>query len=606
MWNEEHRLFNYAVGDRLECAVLDHDFGDDADLLGVASLESADFHDDGFDGDVELKECRRGQVATLSLKIEVLPPGRFHLVVTVHSASKLIKGDDAEVSGWFCMCHPLGRPHFNAQTQQCIAASAPQWDEELQMPEYVEGDALQFHVMQQTMAPGSNVAGQQVFGIAALDSEAMRRPNGFHGEVRLSDKLAGRVGAIRVRVESVHQWELRREAEAEDRRAREERAREDERRQREREERDRHRGQEEAEERARREAEKRAAEMALRRAQDLEREFLIPVLLWPSGEVLAQVSLLARCTVLELAQRAAKAAKLPLCPVLRIGDSLLPPSQILLDAGACERNALVYAEVCPAVLTCSGDRTAKVWNATTGDCELTCSGHDGAVNSASATPDLKWIATASDDGTAKLWVVDGVTQVVAVACTMVGHLGALHSATFSQDARYLVTASADCTAKIWSIKTGQCVQTLDGHADAVLSAVFSSDGQFVKTTSSDGTTKTWETETGMCKGSVSGLDPPTAFSFTPDGNLFLTVARDVDVEVRCITTGACRQTLRGHADGVLWASFLALRAPQVSMMAAARLMRPGFAEQAVSSHQLKHEALRAGAELILNPCPATH
>ena len=54
------------------------------------------------------------------------------------------------------------------------------------------------------------------------------------------------------------------------------------------------------------------------------------------------------------------------------------------------------------LVTASGDHTAKVWDAETGQDLLTLAGHSDAVNHAVFSPDGRRIATASDDGTAKV------------------------------------------------------------------------------------------------------------------------------------------------------------------------------------------------------------
>jgi len=603
-WHEEHRIRSYSPGDRLECIVLDHDVGEEADLLGRVSLESMHFDcAGGFDGELTLHECRKGSLATLSLQVEVLPPGRLPLVIMVFAASNL--PDSEETSGFVCTCHPAGRPHFRARTSERKIAPPPvcTWTEELHMSEYVEGDAVEFQVLRQ-----DKELMLHEIGVASVQHTAIQDACGFAGKLHLMNSRGRNAGILNVRIENIHQWENRRQAEEEERRAREEKAREAERQRREREELERRRAQEEADEQARKEAERRAAEKAARRAQALACEVVIPVLLWPGDEVIAQISILGGATVLELARRAARSAKLPLCPRMRVGGRLPSEAELLWDVGACDSASRVFAEVCPTILTCSADFTAKVWNAGTGQCELTVASqegvsHDGAVNSACATPDLKWIATASDDCTAKVWVVDGVMRVVSVAWTLVGHTKPVYSACFSQDGRFVVTASGDGTAKIWRMRTGQCVHTLEGHSGEVLSATFTPDGMLVRTVGHDRSMKTWEAETGRCRGTVMGQDPAQAMSFTPDGKLFLIVARCSEVEVRCMTTGASKQILRGHAGQVTWASFIALRAPHVSLTAL-RSGKLGMSDKATAAPMLKR-SLSASASLILSPCQSS-
>jgi WD40 repeat protein len=101
--------------------------------------------------------------------------------------------------------------------------------------------------------------------------------------------------------------------------------------------------------------------------------------------------------------------------------------------------------------------------------------------------DGRWQDTNSRDRTARLW--DAATgQLHAV---LRGHGRAVHAAAFSRDSRLVVTVSEDRTARIWEAETGREYFTLQGHQDAVTWAAFSPDGQRVLTASWDGTARIW-------------------------------------------------------------------------------------------------------------------
>jgi tetratricopeptide (TPR) repeat protein len=65
------------------------------------------------------------------------------------------------------------------------------------------------------------------------------------------------------------------------------------------------------------------------------------------------------------------------------------------------------------------------------------------------------------------------------------------SAAFSPDGRFVVTASQDSTARVWEAATGKAIGEPLRHDKQVLSAAFSPDGQRVLTASEDGTTRAW-------------------------------------------------------------------------------------------------------------------
>jgi len=68
VWGEEDEIFQYETGDNLEFAVYDYDVDDADDILGQATLESSQFHPDGFEGPLSLGE------GTLYVKVDVTVP----------------------------------------------------------------------------------------------------------------------------------------------------------------------------------------------------------------------------------------------------------------------------------------------------------------------------------------------------------------------------------------------------------------------------------------------------------------------------------------------------------------------------------------------------
>ena len=97
------------------------------------------------------------------------------------------------------------------------------------------------------------------------------------------------------------------------------------------------------------------------------------------------------------------------------------------------------------IVTTSSDRTARLWDAATGQEILTLRGHEDQVLSASFSPDGARIVTASDDHTARLWDVTTGHEIIALR----GHESPVQSASFSPDGARIVTASRDCTARLW-------------------------------------------------------------------------------------------------------------------------------------------------------------
>jgi hypothetical protein len=65
--------------------------------------------------------------------------------------------------------------------------------------------------------------------------------------------------------------------------------------------------------------------------------------------------------------------------------------------------AAAYARDGKCIVTASDDKSARIWDAASGEQLATLAGHDAAVNSAAYSPDGSRIVTASADKTARVW-----------------------------------------------------------------------------------------------------------------------------------------------------------------------------------------------------------
>ena len=129
-------------------------------------------------------------------------------------------------------------------------------------------------------------------------------------------------------------------------------------------------------------------------------------------------------------------------------------------------NSVRYSADGARVITASQDRDARIWDARTGAPLVTLSGHFGAVNDASLSPDGRWAVTAGP-GTAGVWDV-GTGEILDY---LRGHEGPLTSAIFAPDSRTVVTAGADGTVRGWRCPYCGALPELVGLAEAKLKAV---------------------------------------------------------------------------------------------------------------------------------------
>jgi WD40 repeat protein len=76
--------------------------------------------------------------------------------------------------------------------------------------------------------------------------------------------------------------------------------------------------------------------------------------------------------------------------------------------------------------------------------------------------------------------------------TFKGHADWVTSVAFSPDGKWIASASNDHTLKVWNAKTGREMVTLKGHTKPVTQLTISPDGQRLASSSDDGTVKVWD------------------------------------------------------------------------------------------------------------------
>jgi hypothetical protein len=129
-------------------------------------------------------------------------------------------------------------------------------------------------------------------------------------------------------------------------------------------------------------------------------------------------------------------------------------------------------------------------------CVATLAGHSDRVNSVAFDPTGRFVATSSDDKTAKIWRLspDGAVCIATCVATLAGHSGRVTSVAFHPTGQFLATTSQDQTAKVWRLSpsgAATCIATLT-HPNEVSSVAFHPKGRLLATTDFEGTAILWE------------------------------------------------------------------------------------------------------------------
>lgn len=120
-------------------------------------------------------------------------------------------------------------------------------------------------------------------------------------------------------------------------------------------------------------------------------------------------------------------------------------------------------------------------------------GHDGLIHSVAFSGDGKFLATASVDGTVKIWDFGAGKESQVLKLTPAA---AVNSVAFNKDGSLVATGSGDKLVRLWNPKDGKVVKELKGHTDGVGSVAFSPDGAIVASGSSDKTVRIWDVKDG--------------------------------------------------------------------------------------------------------------
>lgn len=139
------------------------------------------------------------------------------------------------------------------------------------------------------------------------------------------------------------------------------------------------------------------------------------------------------------------------------------------------------------VLTACGDRTARLWNVTSGKPVGKTMEHADDVTSFQFSPNGNLIGTSCRDGTARLWE----TSKGVPAASPLRHAGFVSSFRFSPNGQRFLTSGADRTARLW---TYQPPAPLSPVADLQHSAL-SDDGRWLVGTTGDQKYQVWDAVT---------------------------------------------------------------------------------------------------------------
>lgn len=135
------------------------------------------------------------------------------------------------------------------------------------------------------------------------------------------------------------------------------------------------------------------------------------------------------------------------------------------------------------IASCSADGTIKIWDAHTGKLQHTLEGHLAGISTIAWGPDSQFIASGSDDKSIRLWhALTGKPHPIPFS----GHYNYIYSLAFSPKGNMLVSGSYDEAVFIWDVRAARVMKSLPAHSDPVSGVDFVRDGTLIVSCAGDG------------------------------------------------------------------------------------------------------------------------
>lgn len=198
------------------------------------------------------------------------------------------------------------------------------------------------------------------------------------------------------------------------------------------------------------------------------------------------------------------------------------------------------------LVSCSDDRTIKVWSLADGRCIHRLNGHSESVVALALTPRGNLIASASRDKTIRLWSLpDGkfVRSLPGPALT--------EALVITPDGQTLISASWNKPIQFWSLPDGKLTNSLTNNPSVIYALAVSADGKLLASSGSNNSVNLWTLPGGIRHKDLAGHSPKVkSIAFAPAGRLIASGGSDKTIILLDVEDVRFRRELHGHSASV--------------------------------------------------------
>ena len=180
-----------------------------------------------------------------------------------------------------------------------------------------------------------------------------------------------------------------------------------------------------------------------------------------------------------------------------------------IDTGDCVK-MLAQGQSTSALRLLSDDRLVSatgndvfIWSLSSSRCLQTFIGHERAVFALALLPNLNKLASCAEDGTLRIWDLNGACRSVNVNHKVSDHYTAFSHLAALTNGR--VASTDESLIKIWDVMTGDCVRTILASGSSFIIAIQPLPGNRLVSISFDDDIKIWNVDNGECLKTIFNL-----------------------------------------------------------------------------------------------------
>jgi len=210
----------------------------------------------------------------------------------------------------------------------------------------------------------------------------------------------------------------------------------------------------------------------------------------------------------------------------------------------------VFSKSKKFIVSASEDKTIRIWNLATGlqthlleaECKFLC---------VSISGDDELVVSGDDQGLIRVWSLES-QKVISV---LEGHTGWVLSVAISSSKEFIVSGSADRTVRVWNLNSGEHIKKLEGHMDYTYCVAISSNDKFIVSGGFDNTVRVWDLSSGeQTKVFYNHSFFVYSVVISSKDDFVVSSSADKTVRILDLSSGQETQVFQGHNGVVLSAA----------------------------------------------------